>query len=130
MSFTNQLSHSVTYDNVTYEWSDNQTAGERHDLSESIPDSSTDLSVNWTADVSEVKSLLIVSNYAVTVETNSGSSPADTFTLVANEPIIWSASQPGSPACPLTTDVTGLFITNSSGSAALLTIKMIQDPTP
>ena len=130
MPFTNTCTYSTTYNKVRYEWSDNQSAGERHVVSESIPDSSTDLSVNWTADVSEIKSLLIVSDYAITVETNSGASPANTITLVAGEPVIWTAGMPGAPACPLTTDVTGLFITNASGSAALLTIKMIQDPTP
>ena len=130
MAFTNTCTYSILYNGARYEWSDNQSAGERHDISESVPDSSTDLAITWSADVSEVKSLMILSDQALTLETNDGTTPTDTFTLVANEPIIWTAGAPGSPSCPLTADVTALYATNASGSAATLTINMIQDPTP
>lgn len=98
-------------------------------VDESIPDSSTDLQVTMNIDVSVLKSLYIESDQNITIETNNGTTPTDTLTLVANEPVIWTTNSVHSN--PLTADITtDIFITNSSGSAANLKWRALQDATP
>lgn len=129
MSITHAVKNILEYNGTKYEWSSNQSAGQENNLSEAIPDSSTDLEVTWGADVSAMQAFLMVADGALTVETNSGSSADDTFNLVADTPIHWTTGS--GITNPFTTDVTtNLFVTNSSGSSVTLTIKMIQDPTP
>lgn len=93
-----------------------------------VPDSSTDLQVNLAVDVSAMKSLHIVSDQDVTIETNDGSTPDDTLELTADVPILWYEGCGYSN--PLTADVTALFITNDSGSSANVQVHILQDSTP
>lgn len=90
-----------------------------------VANGATDFPVAATIDVSEIKSLYIHSTQNVTIETNSGGSPANTLTVTANKPLVWYVG------CgltnPLSTDVTGLFITNASGSSADVKIRIIVD---
>ena len=105
------------------------TGGSAIIVDESIPDSSTDLEVLFELDVSTVQSIFITSDSAVTLETNSGSTPDDTIVLVANQPVLWYVGS--SLVNPLTVDITtNIFVTNASGSAARLQIIALYDPTP
>lgn len=80
----------------------------------------------WTADVSQIKALFIHSTCALTIETNSSSSPANTITLVADVPYIWTEHSYNSNL--LTTDVTSLYL--SSAATGTLNIRMSYDTTP
>lgn len=104
------------------------SAGSEQNIDESIPDSSTDLLVNWTCDYSALKGLFIVSDQDIVLETNDGSSPDNTISLTANVPLLWTAE--GYLTNPFTADVTALYVTNASGSAANLKIRSLYDPTP
>lgn len=95
---------------------------------ETIADSSTDFQINVAIDVSAVKSFYLVSSQNVTVETNSGSSPADTLTLTANDPYVWTTDS--LDTFQLGTDVTAFFVTNASGSSATLDLVAVVDATP
>lgn len=107
----------------------NYSGGAQASVSESIPDSSTDLQVTFALDVSAIKSIYIKSDQNITLETNNGSTPDDTLTLLAGVPYIWHTDSYFTNL--LTTDITtDIFITNSSGSAALLEIEVVTDPTP
>lgn len=97
-------------------------------LDESIPDSSTDLAVTYSLDVSAVVGFFMVSDAAVTIETNDGTTPDDTMTLTAGVPYVWYTGKP--EAFAFTTDITALYVTNSSGGAARLQIKALSDATP
>ena len=106
-----------------------RTGGAQASVSESIPDSSTDLEVTFTLDVSAIQSIYIKSDEDLTLETNSGGSPTDTITLKAGVPYIWHAGSYHTNL--LTADITAnIFLTNASGSAALLEIEVVTDPTP
>ena len=83
-----------------------------------VPDGSTDLEFVLGIDISELKILSIISTQALTIETNSGSSPDNTKTLVANKEVIYEDGD----AAYLTADVDSIFCTNSSGTDAELTI--------
>jgi hypothetical protein len=95
---------------------------------ESVADGQTDFQITLTLDVSAVKAFLLMSSQDVTFETNSGSSPADTIALLANVPYAWHTNDYN--AFLLGTDVTAVFITNASGSTALIDLIVGADPTP
>jgi hypothetical protein len=128
------ITHYIT---SLWEQSNNQiskrvasTGSAELNVSEAIADSSTDLEVALVIDVSVLKSIVIQSDQDITVETNSGSSPADTFTILANNPLAWNSNGPLPNPFASATDVTALFITNASGSTANLEIRALVDATP
>lgn len=130
MAFTHIITQKITPNSGNpIEKAITLTGGSESNLSESIPDSSTDLQVTFELDVSQVKALFIMSDQNITIETNNGTTPDDTLNLVANEPVVWYT---GSLLTnPIGTDITtDIFVTNSSGSTATLTIYALTDPTP
>lgn len=79
-------------------------------------------------DVSEIKSIVVMCTKDATLETNSGSSPANTITLKANEPYIWWSNAPW--VNKFTTDVTAMFLTVAGTGAFDFHCIVLQDPTP
>lgn len=126
MAVTHEITYTVQYDGLTYTQTDDQTFGAESNISETIAASASDALVAWACDVSQLKGLFMVASGNMTVETNSGSSPGDTITLLAGVPLWWSTGLTGATN-PLTTDVTALYITSTPGG--LLTIRKIEDPT-
>lgn len=118
----------ITSPSGRIDYSNDYTASGTVEVSESVADSSTDAQINVAIDFSALGALLIVSDQDVTLETNNGTTPDDTFSLLANKPLIWFSDSYFD--CPLTVDVTAVFITNSSGSTATITIRANQDATP
>lgn len=81
----------------------------------------TNTAQDFTADVSQCTSLVISwspssGSSSATIKTNSSGSPADTLTIVANKPLIWNTTilTVMGTACPLTVDVTSLFLTTTA----------------
>lgn len=109
------------------------TGGARLAIEEAVADGSSDLEVACELDVSQVKSFLLLCDQDVTVETNDGTTPGNTFTLEANTPYIWPAAEGESWAdtedAAVTDDITALFVTNASGTDATLRLDAIFDPT-
>ncbi len=95
---------------------------------ESIANGQTDKQVVVAIDVSAVKSIVILSDQAVTLETNSGSTPTNTLSLVAGVPYVWNTDS--YDTFKLTGDVTAVYITNSSGAAARVQLDALLDATP
>jgi len=98
-------------------------------LDETIADSSTDLLVNWTCDISAAGLVVMLSDQNLTVKTNSSGAPQETIALVADTPLVWSVGDAGETA-PFADDVTALYVTNASGSAASFKIRSVEDATP
>lgn len=95
-------------------------------LDTTIPASSTDLAHPIAIDVSQLVVCGIYASAAMTLETNSGSSPAETISLAAGEAIVWST---GDNDKPLNTDVTAIYVTSTAGG----TLKLVagySDATP
>lgn len=97
-------------------------------LDESIPDSSTDLLVAFSLDVSAIKSIYILSDKAMTLETNNGTTPDDTISLLAGVPYIWNTDSYDTNK--LTTDITALYMTTGSVGVAQFQLEVVTDPTP
>lgn len=95
-------------------------------LDVSIPDSSTDLLTPWSLERGNgIVMVFILSDQAMTLKTNSSGAPDDTIVLVANVPYIWTTDSYDS--VQITADVTALYMTNASGSAASLRIESLVD---
>jgi hypothetical protein len=76
---------------------------------------------DFTADVSTIVSFAALWSPAsgsstCVIKTNSSGSPADTITLLAGKALLWDTQVLATigTACPLTVDVTGLFITTTA----------------
>lgn len=99
----------------------------RLSLEETIADGQTNKAIAFTLDVSQLKAIVIVSDQNVTFETNDGSTPDETIALLAGVPYVWHYQS--YHTCLLATDITGIFITNASGSVATLQIEALYDAT-
>lgn len=97
-------------------------------VNEAIANGQTDKVVTFTADQSAMSAFWLMSDQIVTVETNNGTTPTDTFVLTANEPLVWVST--GEYTNPITADITAIYITNASGSTANVEIGVLQDATP
>ena len=89
-----------------------------------IPALSTDYGVAYVLDFSQCKGFFLLADAAMTVETNSGGAPGQTFSLTAGVPVAWIY---GSGTCPVTVDVTALFVTSTAGGN--LTLLRLVDAT-
>lgn len=121
---------STSVGDITYTY----TTGARNHLSESCPGNASpiDTQLTYTADVSVMKSLMILSTKDVTLTTNDDAdgSPGATVALTANIPKIWSADTGGTNPFGAV-DVTSLFVRNGTDTvAALVTVINTYDPTP
>lgn len=97
-------------------------------IEETVADSATDAEIVFSLDVSAVKAFMIVSDRDVLVQTNDGSSPDDSLSLLADEPYVWHVTSYDSFL--LTQDITSIFVTNASGGIATLIIEAVFDVTP
>ena len=129
MALTRSIALNVSGGGVTVNKTVTITDSAAVQIQEAVADSSTDLEIACSIDQSVLSFLYLVSDQAVTIETNSGSTPDDTITLSADVPVIWYTgcgyTNPFSNA-----DVTSLFVTNASGSTANITLEALQDSTP
>lgn len=121
------LTEKLVVGDTTISKTTEQTATARVSIEESIPDAAANEPIAFTLDVSQLKSIYIVSDQDVLLETNDGTTPDDSISLLAGVPYVWTDDS--YHACLLTADVTGLFITNASGNAAAITIEALYDPT-
>ena len=128
MAFSHTVSYSVAASSGTLQRSKSYSGSGQVEISESVADSETDYDIAVAIDVSAVQSFYIVSDQAVTVETNDGSSPDDTIALVAGVPYVWNTDSYDSFL--LTADVTVIYVTNASGATANIEIRCVQDATP
>lgn len=79
-------------------------------------------------DKDTLSQVYIVSDQDVTMETNDGTTPDDSFSLSANKPFVWYAGC-GIPN-PFSADVTALFFSNAGASEATVQIRVLVDATP
>lgn len=95
-----------------------------------VADASTDFNVNVNIDVSALQSFHLQSDQDVTIETNNGTTPDDTFALKANKPLQWATGDVNANPFASAVDVTSLKVTNASGSTANIKLRAIVDATP
>lgn len=103
------------------------TGGYEVAIDESIP-VGTDTPLALVLDVSQVKSIFILSDRDITIETNAtNAAGGNTLALKSGVPYRWYTNQYN--ALVFTTDVAIAYITNASGGAAQLQLSAMIDPT-
>lgn len=126
---------------TTISWSDGanaitgtitNTPGLSIEVQETIPASSTDLLVNIAIDNSTVQELIMLASGGdMTIETNSGSAPAATISLVDGKPLFWNSTGGYSSLAnsPIgSTDVTKIYVTSTAGGTLYIGVGC--DATP
>lgn len=128
MAFTHTLTKQIQTPEGTVSQAVAVTGSSVVAIDEAVANSATNFQINVAIDVSALKSIYIVSDQAVTMETNSGSSPNETLNLLAGVPYEWQAG--GYFTNLLETDITAVFITNASGATANVSLRALLDATP
>jgi len=106
------------------------TADANEARSVSIADSTTDGVIDLTLDVSDLVFFLLVANGTITIETNDGTTPDDTFALTSGVPVLWYAGCGSAIGDIFSADITALYATNASGAAVTVDIRLLKDSTP
>ncbi len=70
-----------------------------------------------------VHALLIYSSTALTIKTNVSGSPVQTLVLTAGQAIVWGTDH--TEVCPVTADVTKLFLSNDTANIATVKIRVL-----
>ena len=123
MSF--QHTYSLTYktgEGTVVTTSQNYTSDGQVDVDDIVPPSTTNKNYALAITLANVKSLLIYSDQAVTIKTNSSGAPSDTINVKAGVPIAWNTDMLNS--IPFATNVSQMFITNAGGNSANLKIRI------
>lgn len=129
MAFTAVVNQSLSSGGQTVAGSVRRTANASQSFATPIADSVTDQLLEITLNVSEIKAIIIVSDQDVTLETNAvDATGGNTLALLANEPYVWYDTSLFTNL--LTLDITKIYLTNASGSAATVEIEVVYDPTP
>ncbi len=104
-------------------------SSEELNVSLPIPANSAAYQINVAIPVlARLNDFVILCDQNITVKTNSSSSPANTFVIVANVPFYWTVTS--GVANPVTSVVTTMFIVNAGSVIANLDIVIGQDVIP
>jgi hypothetical protein len=106
------------------------SAGANCSISETIAAAASNLEVAFVLDASQVSALVLIATADMTVETNDGTTPDNTFTLKANVPYVWTSADGGTlrdTAGVSVVDITALFVTSTAGG--VLSVEALFDPT-
>lgn len=96
-----------------------------HSLSFAVADATVDELVEIAFDAAKLKSIIIKTDQAVTLETNDGTTPQETISLSAAMALQWVSGEPGT--IPFSGDITAFYFTNSSGETANIEIEALYD---
>lgn len=114
MAITHYVTITATSDdNKRSTLSGSAVSGNRETVfSKSVGASQTDLLVPMAFTTANLMSIFLLSDQNMTLETNSGGSPSNTFSLVANVPFVWQYQS--GVTNPFSADVTAFYVTNTT----------------
>lgn len=124
MSFTHSV--GITYktaEGTISSTTDTYTADAEMALDDQVAASTTNKEFDLSLTQANIKSMVLYSDQAVTVKTNSATSPSDTINLAAKIQLVWNTDSHFS--IPFSGNVTKFFITNSGGVAANLKFRFL-----
>ena len=103
------------------------SGGARYTLDKDVANGVTNYQIECDFVKDRLLGVMMVSDKALTIKTNSGGAPDDTFTMTADVPMFWTTGMPTSN--PFTKNVSALFVTNASGAQANLKGAFVVEPT-
>ena len=131
MAFTHTLIVAWQSGGSTIDGRVSSVGGLEVNVDEAIPENATDLQVAFALDVSQLKSLFIMSDKAIVIKTNSSSAPDNTFEIAADTPWMWNSGSgqalTDTSGAAVSSDVTKIYVTVTD--AAALKIRALVDPT-
>lgn len=88
-----------------------------------VPASTTGFAINLAFAFATIQALLISSSQAVTMKTNSDTSPAQTIPLTAGQQINWGVGF--STPNPITANVTAVYVDNAGTTPATFKLRVL-----
>lgn len=130
MSFKHQKSFSlITASGTITEPQREYTAEAQIELDVAFASSDTDKQVTIDMDVSTITSVFAYADQPLKIETNDGSTPAETINLKKNIAYHWDSDSYDTNK--FATDLTDFYLTpNSPAAAGTFKFRCIYDPTP
>lgn len=104
---------------------DSYSGDAESNLDDTVAGPSTDKQYNMNVVAADIVSCVFYSDKALTLKTNSTSSPGNTITLVAGKQLVWNSDHP--EVAPITTNLTTLYVTNAGTTVANLKIRILKD---
>lgn len=130
MSYSHQWGLTFSREDATISSTSEEVTGSAEaNIDETISADATNQQINVAIDVSALKSIFIVCSKNALIETNSGSAPDDTITLLAGVPFRWTNTSPFASPFDSAVDVTAIFVT-AAGASGTLQMYVLQDATP
>jgi hypothetical protein len=126
MSFTHSI--GVTYktaEGTISSTTDTYTADAEYALDDVVAASTTNKEFDMALTGANIKSMVLYSDQAVTIKTNSTGSPSDTIALAAKIQLVWNTDSHFS--LPFAGNVTKFFVTNAGGVAANLKFRFLSN---
>jgi hypothetical protein len=128
MAFTHKITRTFVRGGDTLSKTESIVVDKEINFNTQVANAVTDGLHALAIDVSQMKTAYLYSTKNVTLETNDGTTPGATVSLVAGIPRLWSSTS-GETNPFGSTDVTALYITNASGAAADIEVRIGIDPT-
>lgn len=112
------ITHTVAYNfskdgSAVTNFSSSESQDGEINLDVTIAPGASSFSVICPVSQTVVKSIFINCDANMTVVTKNGATTVDTFTFVANKPLIWQNGFP--TTCPFTADFTTLSVSSTAG---------------
>lgn len=123
MSFTSNLAQSSGPTGDQLVTSKDYQGTHKETLDIQVADGATDVEIPIAFAVASVEVFHLHSDQALTIKTNDSGTPVDTFSPKQN--VAYVFTKDGYDTFKFTTDVTKIFVTNASGNAARLQIKLL-----
>ena len=127
MALTHSLTRKWTSGSATIQEVENISVDGEENREVSVA-ANTTVQVVLALDYTQIASLYMHSDQALTVESNDDTTPDDTINLVANLPLMWSTN--AYLTNPFTANLTDLYLTNDGASTATFKLRLMIDTTP
>lgn len=85
-------------------------------LDDTVAATTTNKEFDLAVTKANILSMVLTCDKAVTVKTNSSSTPQETITLAAGQAIVWASDH--TESAPFSSNITKFFVTNAGSAAA------------
>lgn len=132
MAFTHTMTFTFQSPDGTIQQASSQSASENIAIDETIT-VGADREVALAIDVSQLKSLFIIADGALTLETNSSSAPDNTLTIQADLPFFWQSGAYETSlrfnGTTVSADITKIYLTNAGSESVSFRLRALVDAT-